>query len=272
VAPETLAAFREAVNELGRAGTPVDDDTVLMLMARNVLGGPRDEGRTSYQIALSVCSECGQAWQQASGELVPVGPQVVAMAACDGQYLGQGAVAKESAHVGARARQPVDSDARTPGARAKQSVRPVIRRAVLRRDQHRCVVPGCRNSRFLEIHHVVPRAEGGENDADNLITLCGAHHRAAHRGELTIAGSVSSGIRFEHADGSNYGAALDPDTAEIRTKAFAALRNLGFQEREIRGALANRFERGDARATSVERLVRDTLSKLTEPRAYRAGK
>lgn len=53
VAPETLALFREAMNKLGRAGTPLDDDSALMLMARHVLGGPGDEGRASYQIFIT---------------------------------------------------------------------------------------------------------------------------------------------------------------------------------------------------------------------------
>src|SRR3954447_24740854 len=110
VAPETLALFREAMNKLRRSGTPLDDDSALMLMARHVLGGPGDEGRASYQIALSVCPECGRGSQQANGELVPVDAEVVAMADCDGQHLGplpasatnEGPVANEGAHVGAK--------------------------------------------------------------------------------------------------------------------------------------------------------------------------
>jgi hypothetical protein len=115
-----------------------------MSMARHVLGGPRDEGRASYQIALSVCPQCGSGRQQASGELVSVGAEVVAMAACDGQHLGlptapvakAGPIADEGAHT---------------GARTKQTVTPATRRAVLRRDHQRCAVPGCRNALFLDL-------------------------------------------------------------------------------------------------------------------------
>jgi hypothetical protein len=255
VAPETLALFREAMNKLRRGGTPLDDDSALMLMARHVLGGPGDEGRASYQIALSVCPQCGRGHQQAGGELVPVGAEVVAMADCDGQHLGPIAapVAIEGAHT---------------GARAKQTVTPATRRAVLRRDHQRCVVPGCRNARFLDLHHVEPRAEGGRNEADNLITLCGVHHRAAHRGELVVAGSVSTGVRFRHADGSDYGQALQPRVAEIQAKAFAALRGLGFREIEVRRALADSCKQADDRETNIERVVRDALTKLTAPHAH----
>jgi len=34
------------------------------------------------------------------------------------------------------------------------------------------------------------REDGGGNDAENLVTLCSAHHRACHRGELIVQGSV----------------------------------------------------------------------------------
>jgi Holliday junction resolvasome RuvABC DNA-binding subunit len=134
---------------------------------------------------------------------------------------------------------------------------------VLRRDHQRCAVPGCRNARFLDVHHIKLRSEGGGNEADNLITLCGVHHRAAHRGELVVAGSVSTGVRFRHADGSDYGRALEPRVAEIQAKAFIALRGLGFREGEIRRALAESRKRSDDRQASIESVVRDALAELT---------
>jgi hypothetical protein len=38
----------------------------------------------------------------------------------------------------------------------------------------------CGRAHFLDVHHVVPRADGGSNDPDNLITLCAACHRMIH--------------------------------------------------------------------------------------------
>ena len=38
----------------------------------------------------------------------------------------------------------------------------------------------CRNRRWLDVHHVRPRSEGGDHRLENLITLCSAHHRAEH--------------------------------------------------------------------------------------------
>ena len=53
------------------------------------LGGPVDEGRAGYQIALTVCEACKKGWQQGRGEQVLVGPEVVEMALCDAQHVGQ---------------------------------------------------------------------------------------------------------------------------------------------------------------------------------------
>ncbi|MEO8184883.1 MAG: hypothetical protein ABI895_39245, partial [Deltaproteobacteria bacterium] len=89
VAAETFALFRDAMNELHRrAGATLDDDSALLEMARCVLGGPRDEGRASYQVVLNVCPECGNGQQQATGGLVPIDPDVIRMACCDDQHIG----------------------------------------------------------------------------------------------------------------------------------------------------------------------------------------
>ena len=266
VAPETLAVFREAMNKLRRSSSgPLDDDSALMLMARHVLGGPTDEGRASYQIALSVCPECRQGAQQASGELVSVGAETVAMADCDGQYLQLLAAPTANGNAGhseaARAHM---------GGRARQAIPPATRRAVLRRDHGCCGVPGCRNALFLDVHHIDLRSEDGSNDPDNLITLCGAHHRAAHRGELIVTGRVSTGLQFGHADGSSYGQALQPRQVEAQARAFGALRGLGFREGEIRGVLAELGKTEVGRDGSTEGLLRAALGKLTSRRESRA--
>ncbi len=255
VAPETLALWREAMSRLRElSGGPLDDDAALILLARQALEGPSDAGRASYQIALDVCSECSRGSQHAAGELVPVGSEVIAMAQCDGQHLG--------AHVGAAS---TASDV----SRAKQTVPPRIRRAVLRRDQRRCVVPGCRNARFLDIHHIELRSEGGGNDPENLVTLCGAHHRAAHRGELEIAGSATIGVRFQHADGSTYGGLSSAGIVGIHGKVFAALRGLGFREGEVRKVLVESAREPSAplEGRTVEDVVREALGRLTRPQA-----
>src|SRR6185503_27191 len=58
------------------AGQHLDDDAVLLLLARHVLAGPADDGRASYQIAMNVCEDCQRARQLADGELVEVSTEV----------------------------------------------------------------------------------------------------------------------------------------------------------------------------------------------------
>jgi HNH endonuclease/RuvA, C-terminal domain len=333
VAPETFALFREALHRLRRAaGGSLDDDAALLSMARQVLGGPADDGRSSYQVSLTVCAACGSAWQQAGGELVPVSAEIVAMAECDAQHLGQllprAANENSSAplsaarskaqdpsdvhhHVGvgfatansdARVGADVSRDARVgadvasasrahsgatedpagsvdsvrvdaipltrdvghsgqPRPRAKQTIPPAVRRAVLTRDQRRCRVPGCTHMTFVDVHHIVPRSEGGRNEATNLVTLCGAHHRAVHRGELSIEPSGEAGLRFRHADGTPYGQPVAPYAVDVQAKVFSALRNLGFREREVRAVLAE-LSSNEHCETTAAGLLREALRRI----------
>jgi hypothetical protein len=66
------------------------------------------------------------------------------------------------------------------GGHNTTTIPPRVRREVLARDQHRCQAPGCGRTRFLEVHHIVSRKQGGTNKADNLVTLCGSCHRLWH--------------------------------------------------------------------------------------------
>jgi hypothetical protein len=303
VAPETFALFREATRRL-RAETDarLDDDAVLLSMARCVLGGSTDQGRSSYQVSLSVCPACGRGAQHASGELVAIGAEVIAMADCDGQHLGvvdapandrvEEAVAGRcggdgDAHVSAGFNTDGDANAHVDAhpkahahanARAKQTIPPKLRRAVLLRDQCHCRVPGCRNSRFLDVHHIQPRSTGGRNEAGNLITLCGAHHRAIHRGDLSLEWTDTR-LRFRHADGHPYGDVARPPigaspppisltsgSGEVYVKVHSALRHLGFREVDVRPVLDDlrqiATQVSPAIDTTAERLLREALVRL----------
>jgi hypothetical protein len=122
------------------------------------------------------------------------------MAQCDAQHVGSIPSGQTNpTHVGERTQ--------SKPARATQTIPPALRRQVVRRDHGCCVVPGCRNATFIDVHHIQPRAEGGQHVADNLVVLCSAHHRAVHRGLLVIAGTVASGLTFTRADGASYGIA-----------------------------------------------------------------
>jgi hypothetical protein len=133
----------------------------------------------------------------------------------------------------------------------------------MRRDGGRCVVPGCRNNLFLDIHHLDLRSEGGSHDPDGLIVLCGAHHRAQHRGQLVIEGRVSTGLVFRHADGALYGSVVSAHAASSFEEAFRALRSLGFREGESRAALARVRTDGNGTSCTIEEVLRKALTMIT---------
>lgn len=85
------------------------------------------------------------------------------------------------------------------GARSEPTTRPVpsnstraplpatVRHAVNLRDQRQCSHidkqgTRCTETRWLDLHHIKPLYQGGGNEADNLTTVCFAHHRMAHAG------------------------------------------------------------------------------------------
>jgi 5-methylcytosine-specific restriction protein A len=64
--------------------------------------------------------------------------------------------------------------------RATRTIPDGLRRAVAARDRG-CAFPGCdRPPSWAEVHHVVEWQHGGPTEIDNLVMLCGRHHRVLH--------------------------------------------------------------------------------------------
>ncbi len=63
-------------------------------------------------------------------------------------------------------------------------------RKVRDRDRGECQVPGC-SHRAAHAHHVLFRSQGGDDEPDNLATLCAFHHlRCVHGGFLGVVGTA----------------------------------------------------------------------------------
>lgn len=110
---------------------------------------------TPYQIVIYECESCGAGHVRTSRGAKKPSASALAATSCDARVLG-------------------------PGAKNRATIPPAKRRAVLARDGHQCQVKGCGNTRFLEVHHKVPRARGGTNDLDNLTTACSRCHQLVH--------------------------------------------------------------------------------------------
>jgi hypothetical protein len=59
-----------------------------------------------------------------------------------------------------------------------------------------CRFPGCTRTRWIQAHHKRHRADGGRTDTDNLLLLCGAHHRFVHEGRVRIEGVPDGELAF----------------------------------------------------------------------------
>ncbi len=81
-----------------------------------------------------------------------------------------------------------DSTDKHPSVPGRQRLPAHTKHAVMLRDQRRCrhlSIQGerCENRRWIDVHHIIPVSDGGNNQIENLITLCSAHHRAQHRAD-----------------------------------------------------------------------------------------
>ena len=70
--------------------------------------------------------------------------------------------------------------------RRRRIVPAPLLRALKLRDHNRCRFPGCPHQRYVEAHHVRHWIDGGETRLENLVLLCGAHHRLLHHGAFHI--------------------------------------------------------------------------------------
>ncbi|MEN8006716.1 MAG: HNH endonuclease [Candidatus Krumholzibacteriota bacterium] len=164
--PEQFARYEVMLEKLHLQG-PVGSRAEMLLEAMAELvaaGNVSDEEKAprgaltngpAFQVHVHRCPDCGQASVPTSkGELI-VEKEVIERASCDSRI-------------------------RTPGRRNTATIPPTTRMMVLARDRHRCRTAGCGHTKFLEVHHVEPRACGGSNRPENLITLCSACHRLWH--------------------------------------------------------------------------------------------
>jgi hypothetical protein len=78
--------------------------------------------------------------------------------------------------------------------RKRRTIPGSMKRALLQRDRT-CRFPGCGNRLYLEAHHIVHWADGGETSLLNMLTVCSFHHRYVHEYGCSIE---------LHADGPHF--------------------------------------------------------------------
>jgi hypothetical protein len=86
--------------------------------------------------------------------------------------------------------------------RARYIVPTPLRRALQARDRF-CRFPGCPvSARQAHAHHIEHWLDDGKTDLDNLVSLCGYHHRRLHDREYRIEPDAGGELRFETASGA----------------------------------------------------------------------
>ena len=244
----TAALERQALKKLEKErGERLDDDAFMRAMFLRVLEGTpevadqegkgghagRADGRSRYQIAVTICGACKRGWHDVGGESVELSPAAIECAQCDGLDIGS----LEGEDV----------------ARAKQKIPPALRRKVFARDRHRCAVPGCRSTN-LHAHHIRELSKGGKHELRNLITLCESHHLAIHEKSLLLEG-VPPNVTFTRRSNNKFKVA----TRAVETAA--ALRRLGYKPHDVKAAVeATRAHVGNY-DLPIEHWIRIALSK-----------
>ena len=91
----------------------------------------------------------------------------------------------------------------------------------LRRRDRGCRFAGCGRTKWLHAHHLTHWADGGPTDQDNLVLLCGRHHRVVHEGGWQVTSTRDGTVTFRKPNGA--GAHLWAAPAPTR-RAGTALR------------------------------------------------
>jgi hypothetical protein len=258
----TAALERQVLRKLEKErGEKLDADAFIRALFLRVLegtdatatearNGGRPDGRSRYQIAVTVCRECQRGWHDVGGESVELSPAAVECAQCDGRDIG-------SIDGDGRHDNDNDNDNDVGVARAKQRIPPALRRKVFARDRHRCAVPGCRSTN-LDAHHILEVSKGGKHELSNVITLCEAHHLALHEGSLLLEGAAPS-VTFTRRTSSNF------SVAARAVETAGALRRLGYKPDEVKAAVdAARTHVGKC-DLPIEQWIKIALSKCPRP-------
>ncbi len=189
--PEGSGGSVESAGEQAPRFTQVNDRTAMQ---------PR------YQIILHRCKDCRRTQVRTSRGWRDLAPAAAEAVLCDARFV-------------------------QPGHRSHTSIAPSVRREVMVRDDFRCRAPGCGSRWFLEVHHLVPRSQGGRNEPGNLVTLCAQCHRYLHEHSGDVAWLHT--LQNEISTASRSG---EPLTASAKRNAASAERGATSTERETTSA------------------------------------
>lgn len=182
----------------------------LVRMAEQVLAQPPfapDAGTPAVEVRLHV-DAATLAFRDGTCELegphncrYPLHIETARRLSCDAARV---TILKEPAELGG---EPLAVGRRT------RTIPPAIQRALHARDG-RCRFAGCTRVAHLHGHHIRHWAEGGETSLENLVQLCGYHHRLVHEQQFSVHALPGGGFEFRRPDGEVLGPQPTPHTVE----------------------------------------------------------
>ena len=179
----TAIAATRAVTHVGEE---ISDGANLAALVRSGLVATEQAAEGSvptgerYRVAIEHCPGCSRTVSPDA----EVSDTVVTEALCDAEILDM-RPGPSQGHV-------------------SRAVPEVTRRKVFSRAGWKCEVPECGNRRWLDIHHMQPRALGGRHGLENLASVCCIHHRCIHHGTLAVelvGDAADRVIEVRYADG-----------------------------------------------------------------------
>jgi len=106
--------------------------------------------------------------------------------------------------------------------RVSRSIPPYLAREIRHRDGG-CRFPGCERKLWTNIHHQKPWADGGPTDMNNLLVLCGPHHRLVHEGGWEVRGDPNGVLEFVSPDGRVFTEGPTAARADVAARIEAVL-------------------------------------------------
>jgi hypothetical protein len=125
-------------------------------------------------------------------------------------------------------------------------------------DCGKCSVPWCRSSRNVDQHHLIPISQGGQHTLENIISLCESHHIAHHAGALCIEGTASNATFTRRAHNSFA-------ITERAVETSRALKDLGFDKREVKAAMERTRTHVGTSELSLQQWIKIALSYCPRP-------
>ena len=177
IAPATAAATAAPAVAAARSRAPLDRADGLVLLAQGYLRGDRPD-RAPIELVVSVPAETLRGRVANPCDDPCADP-------CDIACLGDGTcVSAETARRLSCDCGVVEVVADAHGAplsvgRKRRTIPGSMKRALLQRDRT-CRFPGCVNRLYLEAHHIVHWADGGDTSLRNMVACCSFHHRFVH--------------------------------------------------------------------------------------------